>query len=322
MAMRQPMPWTHRPFVAVAAALTAVSMTLVVGPGIVVVGQQGSASSPGASRAAPELVWETLGFVAPESVVFDQTRKQFYVSNMGSWGQGSTPGDGFISRVSAEGRILDLKWVTGFDNPKGLALAGGRLYVGDDAELIEIDPAAGAIAARHRPAGGPGGFNDCTADPAGNVYVFSRRLSTVFRLRAGTFEPWAKVDAAKTGWPNGLLAERDRLLLGSWVVRGAGGQEQTGHLSTVAYADQALGRLGEQPIGHLDGIEPDGRGGYTVTDWTTGDLLHVSADGKPTPLVKLRQGAADHHYVIDQRLLVVPLVLDGAIRAYRWAPID
>jgi hypothetical protein len=49
-------------------------------------------------------------------------------------------------------------------------------------------------------------------------------------------------------------------------------------------------------------------------------VLHVSADGKPTPLVKLRQGAADHDYVIDQRLLVVPLVLDNAIRAYRWAP--
>jgi hypothetical protein len=255
-------------------------------------------------------------------VVFDQERKQFYVSNMGSWGQGSTPGDGFISRVNAAGQILDLRWVTGLESPKGLALAGGRLYVGDDAELVEIDPTTGVIAARHRPDDGPGGFNDCTADPAGNVYVFSRRFSTVFRLRAGKFEPWAKVDATKTGWPNGLLAEHDRLLLGSWVVRDANGQEQTGHLSTVAYADQALGRLGDQPIGHIDGIEPDGRNGYTITDWTTGDVLHVSAGGRPTLLVKLRQGAADHDYVIDQRLLVIPLVLDNAIRAYRWAPGD
>ena len=152
------------------------------------------------------------------------------------------------------------------------------------------------------------------------MYVFSRRLATVFRLHAGKFEPWAKVDAAKTGWPNGLLAEHDRLLLGSWVVRGADGQEKLGHLSTVAYADQTLDRLGDQPIGHIDGIEPDGRGGYTVTDWTTGDVLRVSADGTPTPLLKLRQGAADHDYVIDQGLLVIPLVLDNAIRAYRWAP--
>ena len=79
------------------------------------------------------------------------------------------------------------------------------------------------------------------------------------------------------------------LLLGSWVVRGADGQEQTGHLSTVALCRPGAGRLGDQPLGNIDGIEPDGRGGYTVTDWATGDVLHVSPGGKPTPLVKLRQ---------------------------------
>jgi len=151
---------------------------------------------------------------------------------MGTWGQGSTPDDGFISRLGADGRVLDLRWVTGFDSPKGLALANGRLYVAEDADLVEIDPGAGVIVARHKPADGPGGFNDCTADARGTVYI--------------------------------------------------------------------------------DGIEPDGRGGYTVTDWVTGDVLRVSADGVPTRLLTLRQGAADHLYVVDQRLLVVPLVRDHA----------
>jgi hypothetical protein len=129
---------------------------------------------PTAQRGGtPELLWETPGFVAPESAVFDHTRNQFYVSNMGSWGEGATAGDDFISRVSADGRILDLRWVTGLESPEGLALANGRLYVGDYPDLVEIDPAKGAIRARYAPAGGPGGFNDCTADPAGNVYVFS-----------------------------------------------------------------------------------------------------------------------------------------------------
>ena len=86
---------TCRPALVAAATLTAAGMTLVAPA--TVVGRQ----------AAPELVWETAGFVAPESVVFDQERKQFYVSNMGTWGPGSTPGDGFISRVSADGRVLE-----------------------------------------------------------------------------------------------------------------------------------------------------------------------------------------------------------------------
>jgi hypothetical protein len=124
------------------------------------------AAAVSASAQTPELVWETAGFDGPESVVFDAARGEFYVSNMGTHGNGQTPGDGFISRVSADGKILELKWVTGFDNPKGLALTGGRLYVGDDKDLTEIDVAAGKISHRYAPADGPGDFNDCTADAA------------------------------------------------------------------------------------------------------------------------------------------------------------
>ena len=183
---------------------------------------------------------------------------------MGTWREGATPGDGFISRLTAEGRVVDLRWIAGLQNPKGLALANGRLYAADDAELIEIDPAAGTIVARYAPPDGPGGFNDCTAAPDGTVYVFSRRLAAVFRLRGGRFEAWAKVDLAQTGAPGDV-----------------GGQR---------------------------------------TDWTKGEILRVSADGVPSLLLTLKQGAADHTYVIDRGLLVVPLVLDGAVRAYRWTP--
>ena len=138
--------------------------------GVGVAGGQAPRESIATGDVAPTLIWETGGFVAPESAVFDRAREQLYVSNMGTWGESSTPGDGFISRVSAGGRILDLRWLSGFDNPKGLALANGRLYVGDDADLVEVDPGTGTVAARYAPADGPGGFNDCTADPAGNVY--------------------------------------------------------------------------------------------------------------------------------------------------------
>ncbi len=273
-----------------------------------------------AAAPKPELVWETAGFDGPESVVFDTARGEYYVSNMGTHGDGQAPGDGFISRVSADGKILELKWVTDFDNPKGLALVGGRLYVGDDKDLVEIDVGAGKISQRYAPDDGPGDFNDCTADAAGNVYVCSGRLGTIFRLSAGRFEPWFKLDRSKTGWLNGLKAEKDRLLLGGWSLRGADGQEQLGHISTVAFADQAFGRIGEQPVCHVDGLEPDGQGGYTVTDWLTGDVLHVSADGKTSPLLALGRGTADHTYRIAEQLLIIPQMMEHKLRAFRWTP--
>jgi len=277
------------------------------------------AFSSSVQAATPELLWETAGFIAPESAVYDAARQQLYVSNIGDHTKEAPPGDGFISRVSVDGKLITQKWVTGLDNPKGLALANGRLYAGDDKDLVEIDLDSGKILARHAPADGPGAFNDCTADAEGNVYVCSGRLHTVFRLHAGKFEPWAKLDRAKTGGINGLRAEKNRLLLGGWSVRDAEGKEQLGHLSTIAYSDQALGRIGTVPICHIDGIESDGADGYSVTDWLTGDVLHVSADGKPTPIMKLVQGSADHAYIASQQQMVVPLMKDNVLRAYRWS---
>ena len=278
-----------------------------------------AATVPRAVAAAPEPLWETAGFSTPESVVFDRRRGVFYVSNIGTRGADAIPGDGFISRLDADGTLLDLEWITGLHNPKGLALANGRLYAGDDDALVEIDLDAAEIVARHAPAGGgPAQFNDTTADADGNVYAFSRRLDTVFRLHQGRLEPWLDLDVATTGRPNGLRVDGERLLMGSWQVPPEG--EQLGHLSTVALADRSVGRIGSAPIGHIDGIEPDGRGGWTVTDWTRGLLLHVGADGATTPLLTLSRGSADHLYLADRELLVVPMFFDDVVRAWRWAP--
>lgn len=273
-----------------------------------------------AGPTEPELLWETAGFTAPESVVFDAARGQYYVSNMGTWGQGSVPGDGCISRVGADGALIELAWIAGLQSPKGLALVGDRLFAGDDDALIEIDVVRGAIIARHALPDGPGRFNDCTADPAGRIYVFSSRLSTVFRLSDGVFEAWAPFDTSGTGYINGLLAERHRLLLGSWSVKGPDGTEQLGHISTMDLDTRAVGRIGTGPLAHVDGLEPDGRGGYTVVDWVTGLVSQVSGDGTARPILTLPQGAADHTYIAATGTLVIPLVKDGTVRAYRWKP--
>ena len=85
-----------------------------------------AATVPRAVAAVPEPLWETGGFSTPESVVFDRRRGVFYVSNIGTRGADAIPDDGFISRLDADGTLLDLEWITGLHNPKGLALANGR----------------------------------------------------------------------------------------------------------------------------------------------------------------------------------------------------
>ena len=274
-----------------------------------------------ADSVQPQLLWETGGLDSPESVIYDAQRDHFYVSNLASRGDDRIPGDGFISKLDADGSILELKWAVGLEDPKGLTIANGRLYVGDSPDLVEISLDTGEVLSRYRPTdGGDGQFNDCTADPHGNVYVFSSRLGQVYRLKGGKFTAWFRVDTAITGGLNGLRAETDRLILGGWTVKGADGTQQLGHLNTVRFSDQKLARIGSGPLAHVDGIEPDGFGGYTVTDWLSGALTHAPKTGEPYLLLQLERGTADHEYLIEPGLLIVPSMLENRVRAFTWKP--
>ncbi|MCK4548774.1 MAG: ATP/GTP-binding protein, partial [Candidatus Krumholzibacteria bacterium] len=69
-------------------------------------------------------------FKVPESVCWDFDREILYVSNIAG-NPGEKDGEGFISRVSIEGEVRKLRWVTGLNAPKGMAVFGGRIYVSD-----------------------------------------------------------------------------------------------------------------------------------------------------------------------------------------------
>jgi hypothetical protein len=69
-------------------------------------------------------------------------------------------------------------------------------------------------------------------------------------------------------------------------------------------------------IGGLDGIEPT-EGGMMVTDNSGGRLLMVAPDGTVTVLVEPGNGAADHEYVPQESLVVIPMLNSGELIGYR-----
>jgi hypothetical protein len=40
-------------------------------------------------------------------------------------------GNGFISKLGPDGKVVTMEWVKGLDGPTGLALANGKLYAAD-----------------------------------------------------------------------------------------------------------------------------------------------------------------------------------------------
>jgi len=113
-------------------------------------------------------LWKTdTLFRVPESVIYDENNDVLYVSNL-NYEPRVKDGNGFISRLSTSGEILDLKWVEDMSSPKGLGIYEGKLYVSDIDEVIVIDIARGEIAERIVIEGAKM-INDISIDSEGNV---------------------------------------------------------------------------------------------------------------------------------------------------------
>ena len=269
----------------------------------------------GALAAEPEMVWQAEGLEGPESAVLDPDAGVLYASNVNG-DAADADGNGYISKLSLKGEVLEQQWAGGLDAPKGLALHEGLLYVSDITKLAVIDTASGEITATYD-APGAKFLNDVAAHQDGRVFVSDMMTNQIWQLDGDQFTVWLE-DAALEN-PNGLLAEADRLLVASWgVMKDDFSTDVPGHLKAVDYQSKSIESLGGgEPVGNLDGLEPDGQGGYLVTDWMSGGLYRFDADGKAEQLMDLNQGSADLGFVESESLAVIPMMMDGTVAAYR-----
>ena len=141
-----------------------------------------------ASADAKNLIlnWELDGLSNPESVIYDPKLNHLYVSNVNGSGV-EKDGNGFISIVSLDGKMVQEKWVAGLNAPKGLALHGRTLYVADIDELVTININNGSIINKFK-VNDAKFLNDVTASKNGDIYVsdmFLNRINVKLFLVAG-----------------------------------------------------------------------------------------------------------------------------------------
>ena len=267
------------------------------------------------AASAPKLLWETKGLAQPESVVEDPATGVIYVSNINGAVM-QKHGNGFISRLTADGKMLERQWVKGLNSPTGLALHDRTLYAADVDQLIEINAASGEIFKRYD-AKGAVFLNDVVVDDDGTVYVSDTPMNTIWRLKDGSFEPWLANDALNG--PNGLLIQGKTLIVASLgKVQSQGQKKELGTLLAVSLDDQKVSKVGKgELIGNLDGLQAIQPGVYLVTDWAQGALYRVDAKGKVDELIDLNQGSADLSYLPGKKMLLIPMMLDNSLVAYR-----
>ena len=267
------------------------------------------------AAAEPSEVWRAEGLSNPESVVLDPAANILYVSNVAGE-PAAKDGKGFISKLSPDGKIVTLEWTTQLNAPKGMALVGERLYVSDIDRLVAIHTKSGAVS-NVWPAAGAQFLNDVAADEQGRIFVSDMATNTIWLLDGDSFSVW--LEDAKLENPNGLKVAGDKLIVASWgKMEPDWSTKVPGHLLAVDIASKTIADLGDPaPVGNLDGLEPDGAGGWYISDWLAGGLYHAGPDGKATQIMDLAQGSADLGLIPDAKLLLVPMMIDGTLVAYK-----
>ncbi len=155
------------------------------------------------------------------------------------------------------------------------------------------------------------------ADSAGNVYVSDSSTSTIWRLADGKFEKWMEGAALK--FPNGLHVVGDKLIIAAWGAPGTSAPSSApANLVEVSIPDKTVRDLGDgTPVGNLDGLEQLDDHSFLVTDWVAGALYRIDDTGKAQMLLDLDQGSADIGWVPGQHLVLIPMMKDDKLVAYR-----
>jgi len=251
-------------------------------------------------------VWRSdTVLMTPESVILDKKRDILYVSNMNLEAR-KKDGNGFISRLGKDGKILDLHWIDGLSSPKGLAITGDTLYATDVDEIVVMDINKGEIV-RKIPVPGAKMLNDITSDTEGNLYIADTDANKILKYSGGQISEW--LTEGLTG-PNGLLAERERLLVAS-----------QGSMDFTAVDIRTKSRsLITGGINRGDGIAYAGIPGYyIVTDWS-GEVFMINPDNTKSSLLNTKDrktNAADIEYIPDLKLLLVPTFSKNCIVAFK-----
>jgi hypothetical protein len=241
------------------------------------------------------------GWQFPESVGCDVKNKVLYVGNFG--GQKLAPAEkdglGYISKVGADGKVIDKQWFPPaggekMNKPKGIwiesGISGGRLWTTDIDGVWIID----LKTKKGRKAMIPGAqFANDPAVLGKALYVTDNRSDQLFRIEPADFlnsksEPKTSVVYKGGGLsPNGIYPGRDgRIYFGGF----AGADKPRG---IYALAKDGTAKAVTHAIGRIDGLYQMKDGSLLATDWGSSSLFRYDSKNGYKELAKGFKGPAD-----------------------------
>ena len=247
-----------------------------------------------------ETLYEVGGFDGPEAVRYDPLQDVYFVSNF----VGSASGDAnaFVSKVSANGRIIDRTFMTGSDETpfhggRGMYIDGRHLWV-CDADGVHLFNRFSGLHADFIDftAFEPGFLNDIVILDNGDAYITDTGTERLFRVRDGEITVAAETPFAANGVA--LDAEANELLLVPW--------EGGDYVATWGPGNGFGSRGSFSGGGNFDGIEiVDGQ---LIVASQGDDSLHLMVQGEDRKARDLPGSPADIAVDTKRRRVAVPYV--------------
>ncbi len=167
-----------------------------------------------------DYVFQVKGLNEPEAVKYDPTNDVYYISNFNGGGS-AADSNGFVSLVSAEGELLDKRYLVGSDSlplhaPRGLMLTGNALWVTDVNGIHVYDTSSRKQISYFDFRGyKPGFINDITMDSDGVVYITDTGARRVYKIQGSRHS--VMLDSLPIQ-PNGIAYDElnKMLVLATW----------------------------------------------------------------------------------------------------------
>ena len=264
-------------------------------------------------------------FAQPESAYFYTSGS----TDPGVYFISSTNGNemGWVSKLAADGSMIDSRWATNIRNPMGMRVSGKRLWVNNITEIIGInlkDPSDRIVYSIDDAIL----LNDLATDSSGYAYLSDSMNSRVVRIDLATGENSTFISTLPSS-PNGLLVHGDKLYIASWGIMSEQPEERAewitqtaGDLYWVSLKESENVRHIVAPeLGNLDGVEIDQQGNIYVSDWENGKLYKISSSNKMViELGQYKQGLADLGLNSLTGELVLPIMLSSEVLFYNPSP--
>jgi sugar lactone lactonase YvrE len=274
---------------------------------LVVAGCDETDAGPSAGSGETVFMLAGVGFDTPESALHDPVADVYLVSNIAG-NPGDEDGNGFISRVSVDGDVLELEWIgaaTGaaLNAPKGMAIAGDELFVADIDAVRIFDRETGASV--DEVAIDTAEFlNDLAADEAGSVFASDSARDAVYRIEPDrTWQEWVQDEELAS--PNGLVVSDEDLLVASsaqpLITRVNPDGDVVGDMVT--------------PEAELDGLVQLPSGDLLVSSWAGGAIYRGGPGGGFSELFTGLRSPADIGLDSGRGRVLVPLFDDHALVA-------